>query len=418
MKNILGKYSLGVGDRFASQAKAQLKAIIMAKDLGCNITPVWNKSFREHEIIGSESIETRNAADEAVAELDWRQSYFLDADHINMSNVDFFIETCDFFTIDVADFIGKPIEKNHREDFYEKNAKYIGELQLPGLGSINVAPDLIKSVSKKYLYAVYEAKKIYSYIKLKKGAKPFVVEMSMDETDSPQKPDELFFILSAISDLKIPIDTIAPKFSGRFNKGVEYIGNLSIFTNEFELDVAVIDLAIEEFDLNSDLKLSVHSGSDKFSIYPIMHRTLKKYDAGIHLKTAGTTWLEELIGLSESGVEGLEIAKTIYYESFKNYDDLCAPYSTVIDIDKDDLPSPEAIKHWNGEKFSQTLRHNQSNPNYNVNFRQLLHVGYKVASKMGKSYLDALKSNEDVISKNVTENIFHRHIEPLFLNKH
>ena len=96
MKNILGKYSLGVGDRFASQAKAQLKAIIMAKDLGCNITPVWNKSFREHEIIGSESIETRNAADEAVAELDWRQSYFLDADHINMSNVDFFIETCDF----------------------------------------------------------------------------------------------------------------------------------------------------------------------------------------------------------------------------------------------------------------------------------------------------------------------------------
>ena len=87
-------------------------------------------------------------------------------------------------------------------------------------------------------------------------------------------------------------------------------------------------------------------------------------------------------------------------------------------IGKDDLPSPEAIKHWNGEKFSQTLRHNQSNPNYNVNFRQLLHVGYKVASKMGKSYLDALKSNEDVISKNVTENIFHRHIEPLFLNKH
>ena len=61
MKNILSKYSFGVGDRFANQAKPQLQAIIMAKELGCHITPVWNKSYREHEIIGSASIETRNA---------------------------------------------------------------------------------------------------------------------------------------------------------------------------------------------------------------------------------------------------------------------------------------------------------------------------------------------------------------------
>ena len=417
MKKILSKYSFGVGDRFAHQAKPQLKAMIKAMEAGCVITPVWNKSYREHEIIGSKSLTTRSAVDKAVADLNWDEPYFLDADHINLKNVDFFIDTCDFYTIDVADYIGRSIDGKKQKIFYEKNKNFIGQLEFPGIDSIEVTPALIQAVAEKYLYAIYEAKKIYDYIRSKLGDKGFVVEISMDETDKPQTPDELFFILAGISELNIPINTIAPKFSGSFNKGVEYIGDVSLFKKEFEQDIAVIELAKKEFGLNPDLKLSVHSGSDKFSIYPLMNEVITKSGAGLHLKTAGTSWLEELIGLAESEGDGLEIAKHVYSESYKYYDQLCSPYLSVIDIDKEKLPTPDEVNRWGGERFSQTLRHDQDHPLYNLNFRQLLHVGYKNASKLENKYLEALVANEAVISKNVTENIFHRHIEPLFLGK-
>ena len=88
------------------------------------------------------------------------------------------------------------------------------------------------------------------------------------------------------------MQTIAPKFTGRFNKGVDYVGDLDQFAREFEEDLLVIDFAVKEFGLPKELKLSVHSGSDKFSIYPIIAEAIAKYDKGIHLNTAGTTWLE------------------------------------------------------------------------------------------------------------------------------
>ena len=101
------KYSIGIGDRFGHEAKAQLKAIIDANEKLNNITPVWNKSFREHHIIHTKPSDTRMTADKAIRDLNWKEQYFIDADHINMSNVDEFIYHSNFFTIDVADFIGK-----------------------------------------------------------------------------------------------------------------------------------------------------------------------------------------------------------------------------------------------------------------------------------------------------------------------
>ena len=126
----------------------------------------------------------------------------------------------------------------------------------------------------------------------------------MDETDRAQSPVELLIILAAIADEGIPVQTIAPKFSGRFNKGVDYVGDVAQFEREMALDVAAIAYAVKQYGLPDNLKLSVHSGSDKFSIYPAIHATMKRFDAGVHLKTAGTTWLEELIGLAEAGGEG------------------------------------------------------------------------------------------------------------------
>ncbi len=237
----------------------------------------------------------------------------------------------------------------------------------------------------------------------------------MDEADQPQKPIEIFFILAAIAEKAIPVQTIAPRFTGRFNKGVDYVGDIAQFEKEFTENLAVIAFSIKEFNLPENLKLSIHSGSDKFSIYAPINRVLKKFDAGLHLKTAGTTWLEELIGLSLAGGDGLEIAKEIYIKAFDRFDELCEPYANVIDIEKAKLPLPQSVKLWTSQEYASTLQHEKSCKYYNKDFRQLLHVGYKIAAEIGEEYVNAIKRHKDIIAGCVSENIFERHIKPLFL---
>lgn len=411
----LGKYSIGVGDRFGHQAKAQLRALIIARDEGINITPVWNKSFREHTIIHSRPEETRREADRAVQELGWRDAYFVDADHVNRETVDYFLDSCDFFTLDVADYIGKRASQSDISNFIEANKKYIPKLSIPGIKEFfDITSRQLEEIAGKYLLAVQEAGRIYRHIVKRKQVSDIVIEVSMDETSEPQTPIEIFFIISALSKENIPLQTIAPKFSGEFYKGVDYIGDVAKFQKEFESNLAVIRFAIEEFGLQPDLKLSVHSGSDKFNIYPIINKSIKKFDTGLHLKTAGTTWLEEVIGLAESGENGLQVAKEIYFQTFERMEELCKPYLTIVQIDTQKLPSPESVKKWDGLTLAGTLRHDLASPLYNSSFRQLMHIGYKIAAEMGERYMVALNNNEKAIAKNVTENLFTRHIEPLF----
>ena len=413
----LEKYSFGIGDRFGHQGRAQLQAIIKAKKAGVDITPVWNKSHREHTIIGTAPPNVRSEADAAVKALGWGGSYRVDADHIGLKNVDLFIDSSDFFTLDVADFIGRLADKAAINAFVEKHKDLVGSLEIPGIDeALNITTEQIKAIAAKTLLAVTEAGKIYRHIAAAKGAGSFITEVSMDETDQPQTPVEMLFILAAIADEGIPAQTIAPKFTGRFNKGVDYVGDVAQFAKEFEEDLAVIGFAVKEFGLPKELKLSVHSGSDKFSIYGPMNKALKKFDAGLHLKTAGTTWLEELIGLAVAGGKGLSIAKRIYANALGRFEELCGPYATVIDIDTDKLPTPETVEKWSGEQYADALRHDQSCASYNPNFRQLLHVGYKVAAEMGDEFLGALERYEETIAQNVTENIFERHIKPIFMD--
>src|SRR5262249_16131460 len=309
----LARYSIGVGDRFAHQAKAQLRACVMAGERGAEVIPVWNKSNREHTIIGSEPTETRKAADVAVRELGWTRSYHLDADHIRLDTVDRYVAPCDFFTIDVADSIGQPAAGDAIKTFASRHSDLTGRVEIPGTGeAFAITRDDVERIAGKYLRSAQDAGAIYRKIAAAKGAGTFITEVSMDETDSPQTPPELLLILAALADEGVPVQTIAPKFTGRFNKGVDYVGNVALFEKEFRQDLAVIAVAVRKFGLPANLKLSVHSGSDKFSIYGPIRWAIRESNAGLHLKTAGTTWLEEVIGLAEAGGEGLELAKEIY----------------------------------------------------------------------------------------------------------
>jgi len=412
----LEKYSFGMGDRFAHQGRAQLQAILRINEQGVPLVPVWNKSYREHVMIGTSPDEVRSEADNAVAALNWEGSYYVDADHIGRANVDAFIDPSDFFTIDVADFIGQSAREDDIRAFVDKYGSYARQIDIPNADeTIGNCSGGFQNIAAKYLPAIKEAGEVYRYIESTKGAGNFITEVSMDETEIPQTPIEMFFILAAMSDEGIPVQTIAPRFSGRFNKGVDYVGDVEQFARQFENHLVVVAYAVKEFGLPANLKLSVHSGSDKFSIYGPMKHAIRKHNAGLHVKTAGTTWLEEIIGLACAGGEGLAIAKDVCRSALGRLDELKGPYTSVIDIVQGRLPSPDEVDTWTGEEYAAALRHNASCLEYNPDLRQLLHIGYKVAAEMGQRYTDGLNAFEDTVAHNVFDNFLKNHLVPLFL---
>lgn len=414
----IGKYSLGIGDRFGRQGKAQLRALMMARARGALVVPVWNKSHREHTLVGSEPADVRREADEATAALGWEAPYHVDADHIGIHNVDVFLATHDFFTLDVAHAIGLSASEAEVRAFVARHAALTDPLAIPDLDEpLRISRARLADIARAYLPAVRAAAQTYRHIAAAKGEGSFITEISMDEVDEPQTPEELLVILTAVAEEGIPAQTIAPRLSGRFAKGVDYQGDVARFERDFNRHLSVIRFAVKELGLPRGLKLSVHSGSDKFSIYGPIRRALRRHDAGLHLKTAGTTWLEELIGLAEGGEDGLAIAKEIYQHALARAEELCRPYAAVLEIDPARLPAAETVARWDGEAFTAALRHDPSCPRYNPHLRQLLHVAYKVAAEMGSRWHDALGRHEASVARNVTANLFDRHLARVFLDE-
>ncbi|HEY5508479.1 MAG TPA: tagaturonate epimerase family protein, partial [Paludibacter sp.] len=148
----LGKFSIGLGDRFSHQGVAQLRAIVKANQSGLDICPVWNKSNREHIYVHSHPADVRKEADAAVATLGFAGKYFVDADHINLSAVAPFVATADFFTLDVASFIGKESSPEAVNAFVASCAKYIGNLKVPDIGHpLVVTEELLRKIATKFL---------------------------------------------------------------------------------------------------------------------------------------------------------------------------------------------------------------------------------------------------------------------------
>jgi tagaturonate epimerase len=370
---LLPRFSFGVGDRFGMQGEAQLRAFVRAREAGIDLTPVWNKSEREHALIGTSPADVRAEADRAVEALSWPGEYFCDADHIHRGCVERYLEACDFFTIDVAEALAKGREA-----------------------------------------AAAEAGRIFRTIAEARGERPFAVEVSVDETPDPQTGDDLYEMLRLLAKEGVPVQTIAPRFPGRFNKGVEYAGDPAEFGACFESMLDAVRRAVEEFDLPGTLKLSLHSGSDKFAIYPVIGSLLAKTGAGLHVKTAGTTWLEEVAGLAEAGGDSLRLAAEVYEQAYALREALTAPYAQVIDIDPSQLPAPTDVARWNSEQFLAAVVHEPGDDRGNPSMRQLLHVGYKVAAQWGGAFRRAVLAQEDLIGRRVTDNLYRKHMQPLF----
>jgi hypothetical protein len=406
----LPRFTFGMGDRFGRQGEAQLRSVLDAQSLGMDMAPVWNKSKREHTLIGTEPQSLRNEADAAVRALDYTGPYFVDADHITIQTVDDFIACSDFFTLDVADSLGKPPTSEKNAVRYQKALENLGTIAVEGMEPVSFDGGSPKTLVDTYGAAIEAAKALYEKIAAARPDGDFAVEVSMDETETPQGPKELLGILRLLALENVPTQTVAPKFTGRFNKGVDYVGDLEQFAREFEADVLVVNYSILHFGLPPSLKLSVHSGSDKFSLYPIINDIVTKHNAGLHMKTAGTTWLEEVIGLAEAGDAALEFVKELYVDALDHYDELTAPYSTVLDIDWSQLPTMEAAREWKSEDLVAMVEHDQSNPRFNSSLRQFFHVAFKLAAKAGDRYYALLDENAGIINRRVHHNLFQRHI--------
>jgi hypothetical protein len=411
----LEKYSFGVGDRFGYEGVAQLRALQKAAAKGVRIVPVWNKSNREHAIVGTEPESTRREADAAVRDAGWTDSYYVDADHITLANVDAYLSSSDYFTIDIADHIGRPAAPFPKESFLSSVRKHKGAHAIPGLMRPLVITDsTLDRFADNYLSGILEAGKVYRHVAEEKGADAFITEVSVDEARDPQTATDLLLILIGLAVEGVPVQTLAPKFPGAFLKGVDYAGDAQQFAQRFAEHLAVIAFAVKNFDLPQNLKLSIHTGSDKFTLYPLVYQAIQSMDAGIHLKTAGTTWLEELSGLASSGGAGLKFAIEIYRKSYARCEALCRPYLAIIDIDPLKLPTPELVASWSSEEFVNALQHEDSCKSYNSHVRQLLHIGFKVAAEKKARFGELLADNRGIVEGNVTRNLFERHIKPLF----
>ena len=171
-----------------------------AREGGIDIHPVWNKSNREHTIIKSKPDDVRAEADAAVTALGFTGDYYVDADHIGLKTVEAFIPGSNFFTLDVADFTGKAAESDAVETFLKTVRHYTGSLSIPGIDRpFEITEETVRGAAGKFLLAVQEAGRIYRHVEERKGRESFVTEVSVDETDSPQNPVELFLILAMIA---------------------------------------------------------------------------------------------------------------------------------------------------------------------------------------------------------------------------
>ena len=398
------KYSFGLGDRFGMEGKAQLSAVAEINRMGFPVVPVWNKSNREHELTGTTQESVRKEADEAVKALGWTSGYYVDADHINLATVDKFLTHSNFFTLDVAGSIGKTPESALKREFMEQYRESVGK-RAPGYN--------LDQFANTYLVAIEEARKLYEYIRIN-NTEAFISEVSMDEVAEAQSPMDLYLILTELNRLGVQVDTVAPKFTGLFPKGVDYEGDVARFTQEFEEDLLAVRKVSEETGRSIPIKLSVHSGSDKFSIYPVIGTLLSRLDSGIHVKTAGTTWLEEVIGMARGGSEGLRLAKEIYVQGLARYDEMAGPYATVLHIDPSQLPPAGEVLTWKAERLVRTLTHDPSCREFNPHFRQLIHISYRIAAEMGDEFTGALVHYRTSIEEHVYTNLLARHLKRIF----
>jgi hypothetical protein len=275
--------SVGCGDRLGLATPGHLRAV---RACSSGIRPILaQQSIREMTRTQRSAQQVVDDAMWGVFQEGWRTGYGADADHLKTFED---IDKCvaagfTFYTFDPGAFVDNDNQPSKFDALPWQELETTAADTRARYGSRFDAETLQKSFVK-YGRAIAQVTRLCRYLKTAMQGHPYEVEVSVDETDQPTTYAEHFIVASELRRLGVEWVSLAPRFIGRFEKGVDYIGDLQAFEKECAAHVKVI----QEL---GPYKLSIHSGSDKFSIYPIVSRLAGDL---VHLKTAGTSYLEAL----------------------------------------------------------------------------------------------------------------------------
>ncbi|MFH1524088.1 MAG: tagaturonate epimerase family protein [Chloroflexota bacterium] len=377
--------SFGFGDRLGLATPGHIAAV-----RGTKFAPIYaQQSVRENARTGRTPQQVMDDARRAVEDFKWDAPWGADADHLKtVDDLPPFVKAgYTFFTVDPGAHVDNaadtdPLavlqEKARGSDLDQLSDLYLRQTGEQAWGAFD--PQKLLWAEVKYGQAIHHT--VAMYRRLSELKDEFDFEVSVDETDSPTTPLEHFFIVSELTRQGVKFTSLAPRFNGRFEKGVDYIGDLAALDAELAKHAAVT----AHF---GTYKLSLHSGSDKFSVYPLI---VKHWGERLHVKTAGTSYLEALRALAATEPALFE---QIWVLGLEHYPTDRATYHVSADVEK--VPAGAA------------------QPGFLDDFhaREILHVTFGSAlAQFGAEMRAALVKHADVYNVNLQKH-FRRHLDLL-----
>jgi len=383
---VLGlRKSAGCGDRLGLATPGHVRAVRQFS----GIAPIFaQQSVRENARTGRTPQQVLDDATWGVFQEGWCQPWGADADHLKTpADIDAFVAAgYTFYTIDPGDSVDNDAHtappaavtakvqslpwETLEDTAQDMERRYLGRTFNLGEFTLAFDRESLWRAACKYGRAIAHTVQMYRHLASRMGDRPFELEVSVDETETPTSPQEHFFVASELRRLGVQWVSLAPRYVGRFEKGVDYIGDLAQFEAEFTKHLAIARHL-------GPYKLSLHSGSDKFSIYPIIAR-----HAGdlVHLKTAGTSYLEALRAIASIAPslfrEILALARECYEEDRATYH---------VSADPARVPPPERLAD---SELAGVLDL--------FDGRQLLHVTFgSVLERFGPELKEALTRHEE-----------------------
>ena len=403
------KDSFGFGDRLGLANAGHIRAL-----KGHNFKPIFaQQSIRELTRTNRTPEDVMDAAVWAVFQEGYKEGFGADADHLKTTDdIDLLMKAgYKTFTFDPSDYVVNGVEAMSESDITKKietiNWKDLNDTSAGLLSryvdkkikvddDFNIEPNKIEVLRSvlKYSSALAHIKKLYDYMKNKYSGEDYEIEVSIDETDTVTSPFEHFFIVNELKRLGVQFISLAPRFIGDFEKGIDYKGDLGLFKSEYEKHAKIA----KHF---GTYKISLHSGSDKFSAY----RVIGFLDlCRTHVKTAGTSYLEALkvVAIKEPDLfrEILDFSAGLYETEKKTYHVSA------------DLKRIKPAKDYKDSELEELFASND--------VRQVLHVTYgRVLTEknaQGKYIFrdriyKCLIENEDLHYKLLIAH-FHKHLEP------
>ncbi len=395
--------SAGMGDRLGLATPGHIRALRAVQG---SIAPVFaQQSIREMARTHRTAQQVMDDATWAVFAEGWREGVGADADHLKTTDdIDTGLAAgFTFFTIDPGAYVDNRAGTADLALLHQLAMRLPHEVQprLSGLRgravkletrSVEFDETTLLRAAVKYGAAVAHMAAMYRHLESSAGDRPFELEVSVDETQQPTSHAEHVYLASELKRLGVHWVSLAPRFVGRFEKGVDYIGDVE----DFEADIAG---HAEIARLFGPYKLSLHSGSDKFSIYPAAARQTRGL---VHLKTAGTSYLEALRTVA---MEDPVLLREIYVFARQRYEVDRASYHVSADVARS--PEPAAVIDWVAllDQFDA---------------REILHVtfgsvltepGTKSQFRFRDRLLALLRSKPDLYAENLARH-FVRHLEP------